>query len=140
MLEPLPADCVFQSLATGRRTTVGGDLETVMAGLSCGEVSTLAWEILATGANAGLALADAMALAGMRRFAEPLPGDPAIVAGECSGGGLGALLALKARPDLWQQLGLDASSRVLLIGTEGDTDPEIYRRVVGNTAAEVLAP
>ena len=139
VLEPLRADCVYQSIANGRRTDVIGDLDTVMAGLSCGEVSTLAWEILAGGANAGLALDDAYALEGMRRFANPLPGDPAIVAGECSGGGLGALLALQHRPDLRQQLGLDATSQVLLIGTEGDTDPSIYHRVVGRTAQEVLA-
>jgi diaminopropionate ammonia-lyase len=139
VLEPLRADCVYQSIANGRRTDVTGDLDTVMAGLSCGEVSTLAWDILAGGANAGLALDDAFALEGMRRFARPLPGDPAIVAGECSGGGLGSLLALQARPDLRQQLGLDAASRVLLIGTEGDTDADIYQRVVGKTAQEVLA-
>jgi diaminopropionate ammonia-lyase len=139
VLEPLRADCVYQSIANGRRTDVTGDLDTVMAGLSCGEVSTLAWEILAGGANAGLALDDAFALAGMRRFASPLLGDPAIVAGECSGGGLGALLALQARPDLRQKLGLEATSRVLLIGTEGDTDAGIYHHIVGKTAAEVLA-
>lgn len=139
VLEPLRADCVYQSIARGRRTDVTGDLETVMAGLSCGEVSTLAWEILAGGANAGLALDDTYALEGMRRFAQPLPGDPPVVAGECSGGGLGALLALRERQDLRQQLGLDATSRVLLIGTEGDTDAGIYQRVVGRTAQEVLA-
>jgi diaminopropionate ammonia-lyase len=138
VLEPLKADCVYQSIASGRRTDVTGDLDTAMAGLSCGEVSTLAWEILAGGANAGLALDDGHALDGMRRFADPAKGDPAIVAGECSGGGLGALLALHDRPDPRQQLGLDDQSRVLLIGTEGDTDPAIYRRVVGKTAAEVL--
>lgn len=139
VLEPTRADCVFQSLARGRRTDVAITDETIMAGLSCGEVSTLAWPVLRDGAAAAIAIDDSFALAGMRRFANPLAGDPAIVAGECSGGALGALLALDGRPDLKQLLRLDASSRVLLIGTEGDTDAAIYQDAVGMTAAQVLA-
>jgi diaminopropionate ammonia-lyase len=137
VLEPVQADCVFQSLEAGRQTIVTGDLETVMAGLSCGEVSDTAWDILAEGANAALAISDDFALAGMRRLASPTAGDPPIVGGECSGGAIGALLALTERPDVRRQLGIDASSHVLLIGTEGDTDPDIYCRTVGRTADEV---
>lgn len=139
VLEPTRADCVWQSIARGERTDVKVTEETVMAGLSCGEVSTLAWPVLRDGAAAAVAIDDSFALQGMRRFATPLPGEPAIVAGECSGGALGALLALQDRPDLCRALQLDASSRILLIGTEGDTDAAIYRDVVGRTAAEVLA-
>ncbi len=139
VLEPTRADCVYRSLEAGRRTDVAITQETVMAGLSCGEVSTLAWPVLRDGAAAAIAIDDAFAIDGMRRLARPLPGDPAIVAGECSGGALGALLALKDRPDLRAALQLDQRSRVLLIGTEGDTDAAIYRDAVGMTAAEVLA-
>jgi diaminopropionate ammonia-lyase len=139
VLEPTKADCVFQSLAAGRPTEVTGDLETVMAGLSCGVVSDLAWDVLKHGADGAIAIDDTHALAGMRRLAQPETGDPAIVAGECSGGAVGALLAIKDRPDLRGKLGIDARSRVLLIGTEGDTDPAIYRRTVGQSADEVRA-
>ncbi len=139
VLEPTRADCVYQSIARGERTDVTITDETVMAGLSCGEVSTLAWPVLRDGAAAAIAIDDIFALEGMRRFAKPLAGDPAIVAGECSGGALGALLALKDRADLRAALQLDATSRVLLIGTEGDTDAAIYHEAVGMTAAEVLA-
>lgn len=139
VLEPAKADCVFQSLAAGRPTVVTGDLETVMAGLSCGVVSDLAWDILKHGADGAIAIDDAAALEGMRRLARPEKGDPVIVAGECSGGAVGALIALKDRPDLRGQLGIDARSRVLLIGTEGDTDPDIYRRTVGRSADDVRA-
>ncbi len=139
VLEPTRADCVYQSIARGERTDVKIADETVMAGLSCGEVSTLAWPVLRDGAAAAIAIDDSFALDGMRRFAKPLPGDPAIVAGECSGGALGALLALKGRPDLRAALQLDNRSRVLLIGTEGDTDAAIYRDAVGMTAQDVLA-
>ena len=73
----------------------------------------------------------------MRAFATPRDGDPVIVAGETGGAGLAALLALQDRADLRAELGLDADSRVLLLGSEGDTDPEIYRRIVGKSAEEV---
>jgi diaminopropionate ammonia-lyase len=139
VLEPTRADCVYQSITAGQRTDVHITDETVMAGLSCGEVSTLAWPILRDGAAAAMAIDDQFAIDGMRRFARPLAGDPAIVAGECSGGALGALLALKDRPNLQKTLQLDAQSRVLLIGTEGDTDPAIFKHAVGMTADEVLA-
>lgn len=139
VLEPTKADCVFKSMAAGRQVVVTGDLETVMAGLSCGEVSDIAWEILAAGADAAITLPDHYALEGMRVLANPAGSDPVIVGGECSGGAIGALLALAERPDLRAKLGIDATSHVLLIGTEGDTDPEIYQRTVGRTSAEVCA-
>jgi diaminopropionate ammonia-lyase len=138
-VEPVRADCLLQSIAAGRPVAVHGDLETVMAGLACGEVSELAWEVLGTGAEAAVALGDDWALEAVRALANPRDGDPVIVAGETGGAGLAALLALRDRSDLRAQLGLDAGSRVLLLGSEGDTDPEIYRKIVGRSAEELLA-
>jgi diaminopropionate ammonia-lyase len=86
-----------------------------------------------------VALDDAWALEAMRVLAAPAAGDPPIVAGETGGAGLAALLAAHADPALRSCLGLDATSRVLLLGSEGDTDPAIYRAVVGRSAEEVLA-
>ena len=139
VVEPLHADCVYRSLEAGRPVVVGGSLDTVMAGLACGEVSELAWEILHGGANAAVALDDAYALEAMRLLARPAAGDPPIVAGETGGAGLGALLAARDYPGIRAALALDAGSRVLLLGSEGDTDPAIYREVVGRSAQEVLA-
>jgi diaminopropionate ammonia-lyase len=137
VLEPSNASCVAASLACGRRTTLSGNVETMMAGLACGEVSELAWEVLATGADGAVVIDDEWAAIGMRRAAEPLGTDPPIVAGECSGGAVGALMALAARPDLARRIELDPSSRILLIGTEGATDPDIYRAIVGRPPEEV---
>jgi diaminopropionate ammonia-lyase len=139
VVEPTRADCVYQSLAAGKPVVVGGSLDTVMAGLACGEVSELAWEILHGGANGAIAIDDAHALDAVRVLADPGAGDPPIVAGETGGTGLAALLAARDYPALGQTLGLDETSRVLLLGSEGDTDPAIYRTVVGRTAEEVLA-
>ncbi|KAI9022703.1 diaminopropionate ammonia-lyase DplA [Hyaloraphidium curvatum] len=138
-LEPLRANCVQESIAAGRRIDLTGDLETVMAGLSCGEVSDLAWDVLATGTDAALAIPDELALLGMRKLADPLRGDLPVVGGECSGGAVGALAAVAAREDMRTKLGLGGGSRVLLIGTEGATDPEIYRREVGRDAESVTS-
>jgi diaminopropionate ammonia-lyase len=137
-VEPDRADCLVRSIAAGRPVAVHGDLATVMAGLACGEVSELAWEVLREGADAALAVADDYALAAVRAFANPVDGDPVIVAGETGGAGLAALLALQDYPELRATLGLDRAARVLLLGSEGDTDPEIYRRIVGKSAEELV--
>jgi diaminopropionate ammonia-lyase len=137
IVEPTVADCHFQSAKAGRPVTVTGSLDTVMAGLACGEVSPAAWEIIDAGASAYLAIDDAFALDAMRVLANPTPPGEAIVAGETGASGLAALLAVNERDDVRHLLGLDASSRVLLIGSEGDTDPEIYRRIVGSAEREV---
>jgi diaminopropionate ammonia-lyase len=138
-VEPVHADCVCRSIEAGRPVVVGGSLDTVMAGLACGEVSELAWEILRGGVDVAVAIGDEYALQSMRRLASPAGGDPPIVAGETGGAGLGVLLAALEDDHLRQALALDADSRVLLIGSEGDTDPAIYREVVGRKAEEVLA-
>ncbi len=139
VVEPARADCFFQSALVGKPVVVEGDLDTVMAGLACGEVSPLAWEIVSAGADAYVVVDDGFALEAVRAFAMPVAGDPAVVSGETGAAGLAALLAARAHADLWQALGLNANSRVLLLGSEGDTDPEIYRSIVGRNAEEVLA-
>jgi len=139
VVEPTRADCVYQSVAAGLPVVVGGTLETVMAGLACGEVSELAWEILHAGATGAIAIDDAYALEAVRALANPVPGDAPIVAGETGGSGLAALLATRDYPAIRDTLALDHNARVLLLGSEGDTDPTIYRALVGRSAEEVLA-
>ncbi|MEO8133534.1 MAG: diaminopropionate ammonia-lyase [Betaproteobacteria bacterium] len=134
LVEPLQADCYFQSGAAGHPVTVTGALDTVMAGLACGEVSPLAWAILDAGASAYVAIDDAFALDAVRVLARPDGDDPAIVAGETGAAGLAALLAAHADNEVLRTLGLDTASRVLLIGSEGDTDPEIYRQILADAA------
>lgn len=139
IIEPERADCFFQSGQVGHPVIVTGALDTVMAGLACGEVSPVAWDILKTGINCYATIADKHALQAMRVFAKPMGNDPKIVSGETGSTGLGLLLAAHGNTALWKTLGLGPDSRVLLIGSEGDTDPTIYKEVVGMTAQEVLA-
>ena len=130
VVEPIRADCYFQSAKAGAPVAVAGALDTVMAGLACGEVSPLAWEILKSGADAFAVVDDRYALDAMRALARPEPGDPAIVAGETGAAGLALLFALQGRAAHREALALRADSRVLLIGTEGDTDPALYRKII----------
>ncbi len=139
VVEPDRAACLFASAAEGRATTVGGDLDTIMAGLACGQTSLIAWDILRHGADGFMTLPDASAELCMRLLAEGVAGDPPLVAGESAVAGLAGLICARRRPELAAALGLDADSRVLLFSTEGDTDPELYRELVGRTAQEVRA-
>jgi diaminopropionate ammonia-lyase len=135
VVEPEKADCLYRSAHAGRIVSVPGDLDTVMAGLACGEPSIVAWSILEAGANAFMTISDEAALASMRLLARGASGDPAIVAGESAVAGRAGMLAARERGELQ----LDAESRVVVFGTEGATDPELYRRIVGATADEVRA-
>lgn len=139
VVEPERADCLLQSARAGAVVAVKGDLDTLMAGLACGEVSLLAWDILATGANAFCTIPDAAAVDGMRLLASPQRGDPVIVAGESAVAGLAAALLTTQDSAARASLGLGADSRVLLFGSEGDTDPALYQQLVGRSAAQVLA-
>ena len=127
VVEPEQANCLQQSAAAGEPVTVGGDLETLMAGLSCGEVSLLAWDILKTGADDFMTLSEDAVPVCMRLLAQ---GEPPIEAGESAVAGLGAAIAARADATMAQQLGLDQSSRIFVIGTEGATDPELYQSLV----------
>ena len=139
VIEPERADCLLQSARAGEVVAVKGDLDTLMAGLACGEVYLLAWEILATGAIAFCSIADAAAVAAMRLLASPLGTDPLIVAGESAVAGLAAALLAAQDAEAKAALGLGPHSRVLLFGSEGDTDPALYAQLVGRSAAELLA-
>jgi diaminopropionate ammonia-lyase len=138
LCDPDKADCWWQSLHVDKPVAVSGDLDTLMAGLACGEVSELAWEILRTGADAVVRVPDEAAVAAMRVLAKSPFGDRPIVAGESAVAGLAALLGLRDTPEA-EALGLGPSSRVLLFGTEGDTDPELYTRLVGESGNAVRA-
>ncbi len=138
VVEPERADCLMQSAKAGELVAVKGDLDTLMAGLACGEVSLLAWEILQTGADAFCTIGDAAAVEVMRLLASPTAGDPAIVAGESAVAGLAAALLILQQAQARDALGLSADSRLLFFGSEGDTDPALYEKLVGRSAAQVL--
>ncbi len=139
LADPARAACWAESFAAGGPVAIDGDLDTIMAGLACGEVSLLAWEILQDHGDAAVVVEDAAAAEMMRRLARPEGADPPIVAGESATAGLAALADAMIDPSARAALGLGPESRVLVFGTEGDTDPDLYREIVGEDAASVRA-
>ncbi|WP_425418468.1 diaminopropionate ammonia-lyase [Oricola indica] len=133
LVDPLQSACWLESIRAGQPTAVKGDLDTLMAGLACGEISALAWEILRHCADAVVGLSDDAAVDGMRMLAEGRHGDAPLVAGESAVAGLMALVAAAADPEARVTLQLDIGSRVLVFGTEGATDPGLYREIVGRS-------
>lgn len=138
VVEPAKAACLYESARSGKPTAVTGDLDTIMAGMACGEPSVIAWPILRDGASAFMTIPDEAALATMRLLASGAAG-ATIVGGESGVAGLAGLIVAAGEPDWRRSLGLDRTSRVLLIGSEGDTDPDLYARVVGRTGDAVRA-
>jgi diaminopropionate ammonia-lyase len=134
VVEPDNAACLLESAEAGEPVTVRGELDTLMAGLACGESSLLAWQELERGAFAFMAVSDEAAVACMKALAAR---SPPVVAGESAVAGLAALLLAAREPIARAALGLEAGSRVLLFGTEGATDPEVYARLVGRTPEAV---
>jgi diaminopropionate ammonia-lyase len=125
-VEPEKAACLLASAEAGQPVSVEGDLDTLMAGLACGEPSLLAWQELERAAYAFMAIPDDSAVEAMRLLARR---EPKVVAGESAVAGLAALLLVSRDPMSRGMLGLDAGSRVLIFGTEGATDPETYARL-----------
>lgn len=135
VVEPTEAACLQHSLehGDGQPHGIDGDLPTIMAGLACGQPSLLAWQALSAGADAFAACRDEVAKQGMRIYGNPAGHDPRIVSGESGAVTLGLLkdiLAGQGSNEAKRQLRLDRSAKVLLISSEGDTDPEFYRHVV----------
>lgn len=131
VVEAAVADCIRRSVAAGSPTVVTGELDTIMAGLAAGEVSTHAWSILERGADFVMTIGDDAAIATMKLLIEAPLGDKAVVAGESGVAGLAAALAVAQDRSARERLGLNGESRVVTIGTEGATDPAVYEQLVG---------
>ncbi len=134
VVEPERAACLYASARAGKPTAITGALDTMMAGLACGEVSSLAWDLLARAGDAFVTIPDQAAIDAMRLLAaRPAP----VIAGESAVAGLGALRLIAADPAARAALRLGPDSRVLLFGSEGATDPALYAKIVGRSPEAV---
>ena len=145
VMEPTNAACLYESMKAGdgKPHAVTGALDTIMAGLACGEPNPIGWEILRSFARAFLRCGDSAAADGIRILANPLPGDPAVEAGESGSVGIGVLRQIATLPafrEFKSQIGLDSRSIVLCFNTEGATDPVNYGDIVwfGKHPSETL--
>ena len=139
VMEARVADCLYRGAeaADGAIRMVGGDLQTIMAGLACGEPNTISWDILKNHVSVFASCPDWVAAKGMRMLSAPVKGDPQVVSGESGAVGMGVISTIMTDPayaELKAALGLDEKSQVLMFSTEGDTDPVNYKNIVWNGA------
>ncbi len=131
IVEPDKADCFYQSIAIndGKPHTVAGKLDSIMAGLSCGTPSKLAWDIISSNSNYFISCNDEIAKIGMRELAKLN-----IVSGESGGVSYGILkYASEKNHSILDKLEIDKNSKIMIISTEGDTDPTFYQKVLSNS-------
>ncbi|MDU4934422.1 MAG: diaminopropionate ammonia-lyase [Peptostreptococcaceae bacterium] len=135
VVEADKADCFYKSAEAGdgKPRFVGGDMQTIMAGLACGEPNTIGFEILKNYSEAFISAPDWVSAKGMRILGNPLVGDEKVISGESGAVTTGTLVSImqdESLAELRKALKLDKNSKVLLISTEGDTDPDKYRSIV----------
>jgi len=135
VVEAEAAACLYKGAAAkdGKIHIVDGDMQTIMAGLACGEPNTISWEILKNNSSAFVSCPDWVAAKGMRMLGAPLKGDPQVVSGESGAvtmGLLACIMTMDEFKDLKANLDLNESSKILLFSTEGDTDPDRYKEIV----------
>lgn len=135
VVETSVADCLYKSAVknTGETVIVGGEMDSIMAGLCCGEPNITSWDILRNHVNCFVSADDNVTRLGMRMLSAPIKGDPQVVSGESGAVPFGVLVSIMKNPkysDLKIKLKLDANSKVLLFSTEGNTDPERYENII----------
>lgn len=135
IVEPNAAACIFKTMKAddGKIHSVTGDMQTIMAGLACGEPVTVGIDVLRAYADHFVSCPDEMAADGMRVLGAPLGDDSRIIAGESGAAGFGlgyALLTDPALEEMRKTLKITEDSVLLFFNTEGDTDQENYKKVV----------
>lgn len=133
--EPSAADCIYRSGTSeaGEMVNVTGDLNSIMAGLACGEPNPVTWPILRDCTQQFASVDDNVSATGMRMLGNPLSGDPAVISGESGAITTGLLYLLANHPEgkkAAQEIGLNKDSIVMLFNTEGDTNPIRYHQIV----------
>lgn len=132
-VEPYSANCLYESIIKEEKVSIENDKKTNMAGLNCGSVSGLAWRILKNSLSYALSISDELSEKSMQLLASKSSSDPKIVSGESGAAGLAGLIGLCESikfKNLKKTINLNDSSSVLVINTEGDTDPVNYAKVI----------
>lgn len=139
IVEPNKADCIYKTAeaADGKLHFVTDDMDTIMAGLACGEPCSIGWNVLRDYADNFLSCPDYAAAQGMRVLGNPEAGDTKVVSGESGASAFGCIAEImrdKTLVELKNKLKLDENSKVLFFSTEGDTDKENYKSIVWDGA------
>ena len=131
-VEPENADCVFQSIKNGKPTTVNIKKETIMGGMSCGDISSIAWEILKDSTNYCVTIPDEAISSTVALLAKAQLSNEKIIGGECAVPGIISLIGSIKNSNYASELELNEESNVLLFGCEGLTDNEMYQKLLND--------
>jgi len=137
IVEPHEAACIYKSAlkGDGKPHVVKGEMNTIMAGLACGEPNTISWGVLRDYADMYVSCPNYVAATGMRVLSSPIGNDPRVISGESGAVGLGLVTLIAENQglrEMAEKLNINKESKILLISTEGDTDPIGYRDIVWN--------
>ena len=120
VVEPVSADCWFQSNRAGQVMPASGDADTIMGGLACREISPITWPVIGLGADWFMTIGEDSVTPARRALGVPAGDDPAIVSGPSGCAGMAGLLRAHDDDEARKVLGLNERSRVLLINSEGN--------------------
>ena len=133
-VEPHSANCLYESIENGKRLSItNNNLKTSMAGLDCGSVSSISWNILKSGLDGSISISDYLSEQAMILLGNPRNGDYSIISGESGASGLGALIGLmesEVYSSYQHEINLNEELTILLFNTEGDTDEQNYKRIL----------
>lgn len=129
IVEPDEADCILSSFKSGRQTKSAGSNKTIMAGLNCSTVSSIAWEIIHSCATASISLSDSAVIKTIKKLYYPSGGDRRIISGESGAAGLAGFIEIMKSEEfkpLKEHLNISDKSNILVFSTEGATDPDSF--------------
>ena len=132
IVEPEDAECVLESIKNSKPTSIDIKKESIMGGMSCGDVSTVAWEILKNSANYCLSISDEGISSTVALLSNKDLSKNKIIAGECGVPGIISLISLMKDQEKTKKVGINENSKVLLIGCEGLTDQKMYDQLLSS--------
>ena len=130
IVEPDSAACVLESIKTGKIEKISIEKESIMGGMSCGEVSLVPWEILKNSVNFCVTISDDYISKTVKYLANKGFSDEKIIGGECSTPGIASLVGLNNDHEIRKKINLNENSNILLFGCEGDADEELYQKLL----------
>jgi len=130
IVEPDSAACVLESIKKGKIEKISIEKESIMGGMSCGEVSLVPWEILKNSVHFCVTISDDYISKTVKYLANKEFSEEKIIGGECSTPGIASLIGLNNDHEIKKKISLNESSNVLLFGCEGDADEELYQKLL----------
>ena len=137
IVEPETADCVLKSVENGILKKIEIKKESIMGGMSCGEVSLVPWKIIKNSVNMCLSISDDNIAKTVAMLANFNFTDEKIIGGECSAPGIISLIASCNNKNIKEELELDKNSNILLMGCEGNADENLYDQLLSQGMEQI---